>query len=163
MRQPPGSILCGGPQCRTMGSSASAGLRQSTACPRPGHAARGKIYRLSEPGPEVSRGQKVHFREVTVHFFQSNEAIICESGRFAGYSLEAEQGTATGSERTGRSPLPFCICHSTGPKNKYTTHRNMMRGRHCCGAVSSRLGEMRLRRQGKLPGSAMLRDVAASL
>ena len=155
--------LCGGPRCRTTGSTAGAGLRQSTACPRPGHAARGKIYRLSELGPEVSRGQKVHFGEVTVHFFQSNEAIICESSRFAGYSLEAEQGTATGSERTGRSPLPFRICHSTGPKNKYTTHRNMTRGCCCCGAVSPELGEMRLGCKGTLPGRATLRDVAASL
>lgn len=162
----PQAALCclhGGPQCRTMGSTAGAGLWQSTACPRLGRAARGKIYRLSEPGPEVSRGQKVHFGEVTVHFFQSNEAIICESGRFAGYSLEAKQGTATSSERTGRSPLPFRICHSTGPKNKYTTHRNMTQGHRCCGAVSPELGEMRLGHKGTLPGSAVLRDVAASL
>lgn len=88
---------------------------------------------MSELGPEVSRGQKVHFREVTVHFFQSNEAIICESGCFAGYSLEAELGAATGSERTGRSPLPVHMCHSTGPKNKYTTHRKRTPGQGVAG------------------------------
>lgn len=134
-------------------------LQQSTACPCPSRAVRGKIYRLSELGPEVSRGQKVHFGEVTVHFFQSNEAIICESGRFAGYSLEAERGTATGSERTGRSPLPFRICHSTGPQKqihhtqKYDAGLSLLQG-----CVTGAEG-----RKGKLPGSAVLRDVTAAL
>lgn len=125
-----------------------------SSCPRPA-VPRGKIYRLSEPGPEVSRGQKVHFSGVTVHFFQSNEAIICESGRWAGESLEAEQGTAPGSERTGRSPLPFAICHSTGPENKYTTHRN---GTRCCGLGQRHRGGMGWK--GTVPGSAGIRDVA---
>lgn len=110
------------------GTSPGTAPGSQSSCPRPA-VPRGKIYRLSEPGPEVSRGHKVHFSEVTVHFFQSNEAIICESGRWAGESLEAEQGTAPGSERTGRSPLPFAIRHSTGPENKYTTHSNVTRGR----------------------------------
>lgn len=127
----PGQSLAGAPG-QLPGSGSGTALGSQSSCPRPA-VPRGKIYRLSEPGPEVSRGQKVHFSEVTVHFFQSNEAIICESGRCAGASLEAERGTAAGAERTGRSPLPFAICHSTGLENKYTTHRNVPQGRPCCG------------------------------
>lgn len=153
----PGLIVPGQGWVQPRGSSAGPGtaapaLGSPSCCPRPGRA-EGKIYRLSEPGPEVSRGHKVHFSEVTVHFFQSNEAIICESGRFAGSSLEGEQGTGAGSERTGRSPLPFRICHSTGPENKHSTHRNMAQ------AAAGTPGQGGMQREG--PGSAVVGDVAA--
>lgn len=60
-------------------------------------------------------------------------------------------------------PFPFTFAIQQAPKNKYTTHRNMTWDRHRCRAVSPGPGEMKLRGKEKLPGSAMLRDVAVSL
>jgi len=95
--------------------------------------------------------------------FNLMKPLFVKAAALLAIPLKLSKGTATGSERTGRSPLPFRNCHSTGPKNKYATHRNMTRGCRCCRAVLPGPGEAKSGCKGTLPGSAVLRDVAASL